>query len=250
MMEENQLTNRNFRNDENRTPTPTTTTNDPSTTNTTRYPDKSNQPPTPAPQYYLPNMSEIRNNVSEVVQNTIQVPKEYAQGLYRETEEVVQETTTTLCKWILRIIAAIVILCITIGMAFTMYCIMYWLVIPTKEHSYSLHFDYGHTPSMVINRQLTGNSVLSGMLLTNEGAISYGTEKMTSPLATVDLLSTRREQWNSTSLLNKSDTIGDRLLVQGLGYTVTVKLVSLNSVPIFFLNLFILYLLFMDGNNE
>ena len=55
--------------------------------------------------------------------------------------------------------------------------------------------------------------------------MGYGTATIARPFASVNLLSTHREQWNATALVDNNATVGSRLLLPGQGYTVTVRLV-------------------------
>ena len=56
-------------------------------------------------------------------------------------------------------------------------------------------------------------------------SVGYGTATIARPFASVNLLSTHREQWNATALVDNNATVGPRLLLPGQGYTITVRLV-------------------------
>ena len=180
-----------------------------------QYEDDS--PPTPAPRYYLPGVSVLKSSL----QNSIQKPiKNYAHEVYSDTERLAYDTGKTLCTWIIRMFAFLFALAATVSIAFSMYCMLYWFVIPTKEYSWRLHFDYGTPPPVTT----TVSTHSSGELM----SVAYGTESMAAPLASVNILDDHREQWNVTDIATDAKAtspIGDRLLSKGLGYTVTVRLI-------------------------
>ena len=170
------------------------------------YDDDSNQPPTPKPNYFYPNVTAIKSSF----QNKLQKPiLNYTSDVYNETEQLAYDTGKTIFTWIFRIFAFLFILAMTISIAFSMYCFMYWIIIPTKEYSWRLQFDYGTPPPMTTAIATTSSNSVSG----------------SAPLASVNILDTHREQWNVTNLGVPIPSVGTRLLSRGLGYTVTVRLV-------------------------
>ena len=67
-----------------------------------------------------------------------------------ETEQLAYDTGKTIFTWIFRIFAFLFILAMTISIAFSMYCFMYWIIIPTKEYSsLPIRFSYDNTPTML-----------------------------------------------------------------------------------------------------
>jgi len=145
-------------------------------------------------------------------------------------------TFHTVMTWLCWIAVALVVLAVTVSMALTAYGFFYWLVIPTKEYSYRLHFDYGQSPARTTTTTTMSASNLDGHAVpgsstTKMVSVGYGDETPPLPLATVNLLSTHREQWNATDLTEHNGTMDSiRLLSTGMGYTVTIRL-SLPESP-------------------